>query len=318
MSHRILPHHPALYHGKETSRPYFEGWYFKQALGSSAFAVIPGVFHGQNPHEDIAFIQIILEGESRFIRYPYSAFKFNQRNFEIWIGDSFFSFDKVLLNIQRTGLKGRLNFSGHRTLDTSAFSPSIMGPFAYLPAMQCNHGVLSLSHTVNGTVTYKGKAFCFDNADGYIEKDWGEAFPESWIWMQCNNRQTALMCSAATIPYGVFRFIGLICVLWAGGSQYRFATYNGARVSQISRKDGWITVRIRKSGYCLDITAHTDRFGSLIAPTKTGMNRMIKESIDAVYHFTLYYKERTLFSAGLKNGGLEMLNLKTLIERIRL
>ena len=44
-----------------------------------------------------------------------------------------------------------------------------MGPFAKLP-MQCRHGVVSMRHTVNGTLTMYGKIYIFKNGIGYAER----------------------------------------------------------------------------------------------------------------------------------------------------
>ncbi|MGI5850039.1 MAG: tocopherol cyclase family protein, partial [Christensenellales bacterium] len=310
MGHRLLPRHPALYHGKETSRPYFEGWYFKQVSKSASFSVIPGVFRGDSREEDIAFIQVIFGNpvESYFIRYPYSKFQYEKNIFAIWIGDSFFSMEKVILNITDIGLEGELIFSLPITLKTSVFSPTIMGPFSYLPVMQCNHGVMSLRHNVSGLISFNGNQLLFDKADGYIEKDWGEAFPESWIWMQCSNKETAMMCAIASIPYSIFRFTGLICVLLADGVQYRFATYNGAKILSVSTSEHKVDVLIKRRHYRLEISTCNDIFGNLMAPSKTGMDRVITESICAKYHVSLFYKKNTVFNQSYENGGLEMLN----------
>lgn len=309
MGHRLLPFRPQIYHGTQKSRPYFEGWYFKQTSNDQTFAVIPGVFRGSTEKDDIAFIQIIYNTSySMFLEYSYRDFNFHPNRFEVWVENNFFSMEKVILDINRKGihLEGEIFFGEVTPLKTNIFSPSIMGPFSYLPGMQCNHGVLSLTHRVNATLSINDHLLKFNDAVGYIEKDWGEAFPDSWIWMQCNDEKTCMMCSIASIPYGKVFFTGLICVVLTGSRQYRFATYNGAKVRSIQRHDNEIMVVIAKQHYRLEIHASSKEFGRLIAPTKTGMNRDIEESINATYRYTLYNKDKIVYSASAKNGGLEM------------
>ena len=310
MSHRLLPNQPAWYHGKNTSRPYFEGWYFKHTSGRDAFSVIPGVFRDKEKSGDTAFIQVIFGSppKSHFIPYPYSTFRHSRRPFSVQIGGSFFSLDKVLLDIKEIDLKAELSYKQQVPLETSFLSPNIMGPFAYMPAMQCNHGVLSLTHRVGGMLRIGEQNTLFRDAVGYIEKDWGEAFPESWIWMQCNDEETSLMCAIASIPWGIFHFTGLICVLLADGKQYRFATYNGARTESLQMNQSQVTVVIKRGKYRLRITADNERFSSLKAPTKTGMDRDIAESIGAVYDIMLSCHDKAIFSNKYCHGGLEMLN----------
>lgn len=316
MSHRLLPFSPERYHGTEKSRPYFEGWYFKQASPQGAFAVIPGLFRGANPSEDFAFIQVIFSSPSKsyFVRYPEETFSCDTHVFELRIAESYFSLDALRLDMKEIGLKASLDYSGHIPLKKSMLCPSVMGPFAYLPGMQCNHGVLSLHHSVSGEVLCEERILRFDGADGYIEKDWGCAFPENWVWMQCGNAEASLMMAVASIPLGIVHFSGLICVLRIQEKQYRFATYNGARMLGLYEKSGLVTAEVGRGRHRLRVTARSEQFGSLKAPVKTGMDRVIRESIDTVCDITLYRDEQMLYSGHFEHGGLEMHGTEKLIK----
>ncbi len=316
MSHKLLPSRPERYHGKESSRPYFEGWYFKQTSNKGAVSVITGVFRGEKEVDDTAFIQLLFgSGKSYYFSYEFDEFSVKADEFEVWIGESFFSMDKVVLSIDQDGTKvqAQIRFSDIVPLKTHLLSPSIMGPFSYLPKMQCNHGVLSLTHRCNGVLTIDGEEFRFEDSLGYIEKDWGEAFPSRWVWMQCNDEDVSLMCSIATIPYGAVNFTGLICVLLVGKKQYRFASYNGARVVSIEKDEDTLAVALRRGKYRLEIKTMCTAFGKLVAPTKTGMDRQIDESLDAIYDIKLTRKGKTVYSGTLENGGLEMLEADLLV-----
>lgn len=69
--------------------------------------------------------------------------------------------------------------------------------------MACKHGVISMHHQVNGTLTDASThILTFKQDHGYIEKDWGHSFPEKYIWSQANHfpkKQTSLIVSVATI-----------------------------------------------------------------------------------------------------------------------
>ncbi|KAK3845014.1 MAG: hypothetical protein J3R72DRAFT_436734 [Linnemannia gamsii] len=96
-------------------------------------------------------------------------------------------------------------------LPTSRWRPSIMGFTAYLPFLECNHGVASLHHTIT-----KGRLVALrdskevlgeaklDGGVGYVEKDWGVNFPSIWVWAQANLFEStpgsSLMISVASIP----------------------------------------------------------------------------------------------------------------------
>ncbi len=319
MGHRLLPRNPALYHGKIMSRPYFEGWFFKHSAKEGSCVFIPGIFRGKKRENDIAFIQVLLSNpiQSFFVRYPFNSFHSERDRFEIRIGDNFFSTERVRLDMGGIDLKAELDYGETMQLKNSFLSPSIMGPFSYIPSMQCNHGILSLRHDVDGFVSCGKRHMEFAGANGYIEKDWGVAFPKSWIWMQCEDRQSAFMCSIAHIQYGFIRFTGLICVLFAQGRQYRFATYNGGKVRKLSVQGGEIEAELTRRDYTLKITAENTEFGSLKAPTKTGMNRVVSESLQAKYQISLFENDQSIYSGSFEYGGLELSNTEELISKIK-
>ncbi len=304
---RLNPFDDARPH-QSRKRPYFEGWYFKHSGGSDAFAAIPGIYRGSDRSQDHAFVQILFSSppESRFVRYAAEAFSCAQSGFEVHVGPNVFLMDGIRLSMPDIGLEAEMEYTGRVPLKCSLISPTIMGPFAYLPGMQCSHGVLSLWHSVSGEVRYSNRRLTFSGGDGYIEKDWGGVFPDSWVWMQCGNRDMTLMCAIATIPLKLIRFTGVICVLRIGEKQYRFATYNGAHVVRFSRNEGTVTVEMERKGQHLVIEAGETEFGQLQAPTYTGMDRQISESISA--HFKVEMRQRgdTLLY-GEYTGGLEML-----------
>ena len=62
-----------------------------------------------------------------------------------------------------------------------------MGPYTFAPFMECYHGVLSFDHTIAGSLAVDGQELDFTGGHGYIEKDWGQAFPKAWIWTQSNH-----------------------------------------------------------------------------------------------------------------------------------
>lgn len=319
MGHRLLPHDPALYHGTITSRPYFEGWFFKHSSENGSCAFIPGVFRGNKRENDIAFIQVLFSDpvQSFFVRYPFSSFHSEKDRFEIRIEDNFFSSERVRLDMGSIGLKAEFDYGEPVLLERSTFSPTIMGPFSFVPAMQCNHGVLSLRHDVNGFVDCGKRHMEFADANGYIEKDWGEAFPKSWVWMQCEDKRSAFMCSIAHIQYNFIKFTGLICVLLAEGKQYRFASYNKGKIKALRVQDGRVEAEISREDLTLKITAEDNEFGSLKAPTKTGMNRVISESLRASYQISLFEKDMEIYSGSFEYGGLEISNPEELLKKIK-
>lgn len=117
----------------------------------------------------------------------------------------------------------------------------IMGPFRFVPGMECRHSVYSMTHTVRGRLTVNGTEYRFDDGLGYIEGDRGRSFPRRYLWTQCHFGSDALMLSAADIPVGPLQFTGIIGVVFLRGREYRLATYLGARITRLG--DGAVEVQ---------------------------------------------------------------------------
>ena len=47
-------------------------------------------------------------------------------------------------NIQNLRIYGDIKYTSSKNIHTSFFSPNIMGPFSYIPFMECNHAILSM------------------------------------------------------------------------------------------------------------------------------------------------------------------------------
>ncbi len=316
MKHRLLPKYCERYHGNESTRPYFEGWYFKHVLpsGEMALAVICGVSRAKNKRDDHSFIQIITgpEHEAHYIRYAYNAFYYDKDRFFVSIGNSTFSLDGIHLDIDRKDLKlnADLQYSNHVSLENGFLSPSIMGPFSYIPNLECNHGVLSMKNSVDGNVTLNGKTYDMQTALGYIEKDWGEAFPDSWVWLQGNvsksGGEVSFMFSVAKVPFAGLKFTGLICVLDFAGKQYRFATYNGTKIEFIKKTENGVSISIKKGKYRLKINAYSDGYESLVAPTRNGMERELFESISGDIELELSKDNAPIVEKHLVMCGIEV------------
>ena len=78
----------------------------------------------------------------------------------------------------------RDELSLHGTVRCGPFTPlrsDIMGPFRFLPTMECAHGILSMAHPLEDSVTLNGKTLDFSGGVGYIETDRGRSFPDCYL-----------------------------------------------------------------------------------------------------------------------------------------
>lgn len=306
---------PAVFQGNISKRNYFEGWYLKHVSKSQdyVYSFIPGVsLNPENPH---AFIQVIngVTGITQYIEYPLSAFSFNKNFFEVQIGDSIFSENFMFLQIETSEIKvqGRLSYSASVKYPSSLLSPGIMGWYSFVPFMECKHGVVSVTHRIDGNIVVNDLDIDFSGGKGYIEKDWGKSFPESWIWLQSNNFENSdasIMMSIAKIPWLGKYFTGFLGFLYVKNQFYTFSTYNKSEISEISLINEQLTLTFKNKEYCLKIKAHIKNSGILRAPQSGKMTRHIKESVDSELEIELLtVTGNTVYADKASRSGLEVI-----------
>lgn len=310
----FLIKNPEVFQGEkylESDKDYFEGWYFKNTSGNIGISFIPGISISKKERK--AFIQVITNESSYYVDYDINDFKFGNNPFYVSIGNSYFSKDRIHIDIrndkQNLSVYGDLDYTDSKNIDTSEISPNIMGIFSYVPFMECNHAVISMKHSIEGTISINDREIVFNKGIGYIEKDWGISFPSNYIWCQGNNfsdDSVSFMLSIADIPFKIFSFRGLICSLIIDNHEYRFATYNGAKIVKYDINGNMISIVLKKGDYLLEVSAKYEDGFRLSAPVNGNMSRDIVESISSDININLKNKKRSIFSDRSSNCGLEV------------
>lgn len=314
MKKLFLIKNPELFQGEKylkKNKTYFEGWYFKNTNKDNGISFIPGI--SITNQEKKAFIQIIASNSSYFINYDINDFEYNHLPFYIKIGNNFFSKENIHIDIidqeQNVKIYGDIKYSNSININTNTLNPNIMGPFSYIPFMECNHAILSMKSTTNGTIIINKDKIIFNNDIGYIEKDWGTSFPKSYIWCQGNNFQknnASFMLSISTIPFKIFHFTGIISSLIVDNFEYRFATYNNTKLIKYDVDNNHLNIILKKGHYYLHIESNYNNGHKLIAPVNGKMEKDIIESISESIKITLKKDDQTIFSDTSINCGLEI------------
>lgn len=264
-------------------KEYFKGWYFKCSNDTQTIAFIPA-FH-RSSHCETASLQIITDDAA--FNLPFDLLEFREKPLSVRIGDSMFSEKGIRLNIRTDKL------TAHGALRFGKLSPlryDIMGPFQFVPFMQCRHSVFSMGHRINGLLTINDKEMHFQDGIGYIEGDCGTSFPKRYIWTQCSFPAGSLMLSVADIPLYGLHFTGIIGVVMLNGKEHRIATYLGAKVQHIGKN----TVTVRQGEYTLTAKLLTKNAHPLLAPDHGNMSRTIHESASCRACYRFSHKEKML------------------------
>ncbi len=314
MSLRIYK--PEVFQGSLKNKKYFEGWYFKHVSSDlkHVWSFIPGIsINEKDPH---SFIQVIngITGKSDYITYPVDSFKWDKQKVFVKIGNSVFTDKFIDLKIKTDNLTidGHIDFINSVNYPKTLFSPGIMGWYSFVPFMECKHGIISVNHSLKGSINAGGTVINFTEGKGYIEKDWGTSFPEAWIWIQSNNfsnHDTSFTFSVAKIPWMGKFFIGFISFLYYNGGFILFSTYNKSALTDIVHDDNSVSMTLRNKKYVLKVSAAKKTFGELKAPASGNMSRRIKESVDSEVTLSLYdLNNNLLYSDEGKRAGLEVID----------
>jgi hypothetical protein len=211
---------------------------------------------------------------------------------------------------------GRFGFQGRaatlsclvsrREIAYGSFAPlcsDIMGPFRFLP-MECRHGVLSMAHTLQGSVTMDGHLHRFDSGLGYAEKDSGISFPRSYLWMQCNDFQEpcSVMISIAHIQFCGSSFRGCICAVLYRSREYRLATYRGVKIQAFTPEH----ICLAQGSLLLELDIVPPHAGhTLRAPLCGRMSATIRESCNVPLRARLRKGGKTIFDLQSDHAAYE-------------
>lgn len=311
---------PNLYHGKNKSKNFFEGWYFKivDKKNSYKLAIIPGISYGDDENENHCFIQVINGKESSFnyLSYDVDDFKYNNSRFRICINSNIFTLGSMNLSIDYNNLNihGNLIFKNLVKWPDSIINPGSMGFYNHLKFMECYSQVCALNGSIIGDLNINGVNVNFTGGKIYIEKNWGKSFPKSWLWIQSNSfksRKASVSCSIGTIPFPVKNFTGFLIGVTLENEFYSFTTINHSKIN-IQHFGDDVALTVTKKNLKLTLKTYTNQKDFLVlkAPNKGSMKSTVKETINGQVYMLLEDTKlnKKIFediglSAGIEYGG---------------
>ena len=285
--------------GHGGGRSFFEGWYVKlvSADRSTRLAVIPGVFLSEDGAVAEAFIQVLdgITGSTAYHRFGLSDFRADPRSFDVRVGANRFSTDGIVVDVP--GLSAEVRFGPGTSWPVTVREPGAMGWYAWVPTMECYHGVVSLDHALAGWVDTGSGRVDLAGGRGYLEKDWGTAFPKAYVWMQSNHFEelgVSLVASTALIPWRRSAFRGDLAALQlpqgSDAGLHRFTSYTRARTVDLAVTDEAVRwALLSRGGDRLDLRATIGgrTTGLLHSPVRTEMHQRVAETLDGTLEVRL-------------------------------
>jgi hypothetical protein len=227
------------------------------------------------------------------------------------VGPNRFGLDGIELDIDRPDgrCRGRLAFDGVHGWPVRLLAPGAMGPFRFVPLLECYHGILSFNHLLSGRLEVDGTSWDFAGGKGYCEKDWGRSMPSAWVWLQCNHFGDAglsLSSSIARIPWAGAAFTGHIVGLRLAGRLVEFVTWNGSRLDELAVGEHSVRFTLRRGCLRLEVDAERAAGAALASPEQGAMSGRISETLNATVRCRLTEAGRTVFEDSGRFAGLEV------------
>jgi tocopherol cyclase len=333
---------------------FFEGWYYNMVLSndSRTIAVIPGVLMNDDGRH--SFLIVAYGNTSHYFRFPFEAFRSSSITEEFRVNISrentdknrmnIFSANEIIVDVQPNkeddateSIQMNITVSSNTIpKDLSWLMPGTMGPFSWVSLMQCYHHVLSMRHNIHGTIQFGQHPRTNITGSGYLEKDWGQSFPSTWIWGQANQWMStspisaSLFFSFAIVPVGFgLELPGFLVIFEHNNQFFRFNTYLLSIVHDLVLNNNTnrlsFTVYDLFFEYKLSVSIQFEDANSgalLYAPRKGRMEKFVKEMLDNNAHFDVRlsklipqsddlfvqrrYQEHVLFDARAQHVALEM------------
>ncbi len=269
----------------------FEGWFSKidDRKNDLMISIIWGYStHKKTKHAFIQFQNNIMHNSS-YVSYPLADFTWQNDPFVLKIGNNELSEKGLRLDFEmnNVSVKANLRFSTFAPIKQSFLKPNIMGLLSYFPN-ECNHAIISMHHKVTGDLQINDQTWKIDNAEGYIEKDWGTGFPKEYVWVQANDWQkSSVVFSYATIPVLGKYAKGFFLVLHHEGKEHRFSSIEGSKLTSFSVSQDSFNATIKKKGISITLKAKQFNPVALASPINGEMKSHIKESLDGTLEISL-------------------------------
>lgn len=275
-------------------KDFFEDWYFKHQNERQVVCFIVGRSRHQGRGQ--AFIQVLVNQQAYFIPFDYSQCHIRRHPLRVQIGENGFSESGIRVQLCSDGLClfGEIAYGA-----LCRMRGSMMGPFRFVPHMECSHEITSMKHAISGKLTVNGQGIWFlpKNSCGYMEGDAGTSFPREYLWIHCNafdQTDCSVTACVAKVPFLRWEFTGYLCQVQLPGASVRFASYNPSRLVYYSKRG--LALQKGEWSLCIRMLDSPPPTPALKAPQMGDMARTVSEHVDRTARFTLQKGKQMLLN----------------------
>lgn len=290
--------------GSAYRKNYFEGWYLKFILDDhNTISLIPSL-HRQGQLVQASLQTIFSKDEiSQTVSSTYSALNHQITfPFEFRLGENLISSNQIIINEPHLKLQAEIQH-------VVPYPRNIMGPFQFFHTiMPCNHGLLAMRGKAKVKVSSDLIQGSYE-AQLYVEKDWGDTFPDRYIWIHADfpKENVALFFSVATVRVGKLKFPGFIANILIDEEHYTFATWNLAQL-KVTGSPTDIRIDLANKDMKVTLHAHPQHMVNLHSPIDGIMNSSIREALSAPLQMILQLKSGKTLKLTTQRASVEYHN----------
>jgi tocopherol cyclase len=271
---------------------FFEGWFqkvYSKALKAS-FILIYG-YATHNSDNEFGFLQILIPNQTpEIVYFPKNQVSCDIEKHQFRMGKNLLTTELIRIDIN--GISIELNMKNKQPFRTFKNS---MGYTYFIPNLPCYHSVLNTAQSVSGEIKHQGQCYTLDHEMGYLEKNWGTTFPESYFWVHAvdpNNPAISLLFSRAKIVWLGKTYIKHVGYLCYDGQQIELRELKNCAVSNSNISPENRIIQIRSASAQLDLALGYGREVQFKGPKDGALSRMIHHQADAKVEVSLTYENR--------------------------
>lgn len=293
---------PAGPHLGDPAEPFFEGWFTRVSDGASGddLVIIQGWLRpgGASGEPGEAFLLVHGGSPDRVIvrTMPAESATAATEGLEVEVGTSRLTSDRISGSVDDGTHRCRWDLTLENPRDWPAGyrrSPSGIGLEL---ALENWWHVIHLSAEVSGTIRWNDEPpRVLKGGSAYLDKNWGEAFPERWIWLQANRFEGegeaafAMAGGRARMAGGGPSTDAFVIGFHDGETFRRFASHLGDRIDFRGRPGEW-WIEAVSGGEKLRVTGRCspESLVPLPVPTRRGMGGGALQSMEGQLRIELF------------------------------
>ncbi|MGM0478329.1 MAG: tocopherol cyclase family protein [Bacteroidota bacterium] len=280
---------------KSSKSEAFEGYYFKISDREGQVVIfIVGICRRND--EAFAFLQVAHHRSSKpqLYKYPLSSLLASKTDVSFQLGNNHFSAEGIY--IREKDCSVRLTFDTVSAWKRTSLHPSIMGPLAYVPGVECKHDIIASHLHATGECRIAHQKIHFHRGDGYIDKNWGTSFPSSYYWGHAHAfsaSNLSIQFAKGKPKWGVIQPEVHVGFIRLENSITTFSSHNGGKLELFNEKENQTKIILKNRKWKVELVISNAASTSLYAPHKGQLSQSISESIGGYSEVTIYRKDGT-------------------------